>query len=85
MDSTSIDQIYRYLSGCGATSVETHGRPGGKGCRAGKVADRAACTDITRRRRGFSHLNNTTPAQQEDSPERAMVQAAGRDVAEHGM
>ncbi len=58
------------------------------GLRMGHMSVRdtmAAFTDIPLRRRVFIHINNTNPILLEDSAERAMVQAAGWDVAEDGM
>jgi pyrroloquinoline quinone biosynthesis protein B len=41
--------------------------------------------DIPVERRIFVHINNTNPALLADSPERAMLTAAGWEVAEDGM
>ncbi|MBV1797839.1 pyrroloquinoline quinone biosynthesis protein PqqB [Siccirubricoccus sp. G192] len=45
----------------------------------------AGFADLEVRRRILIHLNNTNPVLLADSPERAMVQAAGWEVAEDGM
>jgi pyrroloquinoline quinone biosynthesis protein B len=44
-----------------------------------------AFADIPVKRRIFVHINNTNPALLADSPERAMLAAAGWEVAEDGM
>jgi pyrroloquinoline quinone biosynthesis protein B len=45
----------------------------------------AALTGVTAPRRILIHVNNTNPVLREDSPERALVTAAGWEVAHDGM
>ncbi|MCR0985166.1 pyrroloquinoline quinone biosynthesis protein PqqB [Roseomonas populi] len=52
---------------------------------SGEDGTLAAFEDLGVRRRILVHLNNTNPVLLEDSPERAMVAAAGWEVAEDGM